>query len=80
MQDKGKSMLTEQVNHLQDKEKTWEEEKKLLLLQIEGTRSSQNTGMGNEVQREDKSQGKTDDNFAKRNLRGQFPTKSCINP
>ena len=68
------------VKRLQDKEKTWEEEKKLLLLQIEGLRSSQNTGMGNEVQREDKNQGKIDDNFSKRSLRGQLPTKPCINP
>ena len=62
--------LWETVKRLQDKEKTWEEEKKLLLLQIEGLRSSQNTGMGNEVQREDKNQGKMDDNFSKRSLEG----------
>ena len=68
------------MKRLQDKEKTWEEEKKLLLLQIEGMRSSQNTRMGNEVQREDKNQGKTNENFSKRSLRGQFPTKPCINP
>ena len=72
--------LWETVKHLQDKEKTWEEEKKLLLLQIEGLRSSQNTRMGNEVQREDKNQGKIDDNFSKRSLKGQLPTKPCINP
>ena len=72
--------LWETVKRLQDKEKTWEEEKKLLLLQIEGMRSSQNTGMGNEVQREDKNQGKIDDYFCKRSLQGQLPTKPCINP
>ena len=70
--------LWETMKRLQDKEKTWEEEKKLLLTQIEGMRSSQNTGMGNEVQREDKNQGKNDDNFSKGNLRGQSPTKPCI--
>ena len=72
--------LWETVKRLQDKEKTWEEEKKLLLMQIEGMRSSQNIGMGNEVHREGKNQGKNDDNFSKGNLRGQFPTKPCINP
>ena len=60
--------LWETVKRLQDKEKTWEEEKKLLLIQIEGMRSSQNIGMGNEVQREGKNQGKNDDNFSKGNL------------
>ena len=36
--------------------------------------------MGHEEQREDKNQGKNDANFSKGNLRGQFPTKPCINP
>ena len=58
------------MKRLQDKEKTWEEEKKLLVLQIEGMRSLQNTGIGNEVPREGKNQGKTNDNFSKRSLRG----------
>ena len=61
---------------LQEKEKTWEEERKLLATHIEMMKSTQSLETFSEEHHEDKNKGKSEDSFAE----GQFPTKPCINP
>ena len=66
--------LWETIRRLQEKEKTWEEERKLLLTHIEMMKSAQGLGT---FSREDKNKGKAEEACGKG---GQFPTKPCINP
>ena len=72
--------LWETVKRLQDKERAWEEEKKLLLTHIEMLKSTQGMVMMSEEPREQKNKGKLEESSAKGNFSGQFPTKPCVNP
>ena len=72
--------LWETVRRLQEKEKTWEEEKKLLLAHIEMIKTTQSLGILSEERREAKNKGKVEDSFEKGSSSGQFPTKPCVNP
>ena len=72
--------LWDTVRHLQENEKTWEEEKKLLLAHIEMMKTTQSLGIFIEERRESKNKGKIEDPFEKGSSSGQFPTKPCINP
>ena len=65
---------------MQDKERAWEEEKKLLLTHIEMLKSMQGMVMMSEEPREQKNKGKLEESSAKGNFSGQFPTKPCVNP
>ena len=68
------------VKRLQDKERAWEEEKKLLLTHIEMLKSTHGTVMMSEEPREEKNKGKLEESYAKGKFSGQFPTKPCANP
>ena len=69
--------MWETIRRLQEKEKTWEEERKLLLTHIEMMKSTQSFGAFSEEHREDKNKGKAEHSYGKG---GQFPAKPCINP
>ena len=72
--------LWEIVKHLQEKERAWEEEKKLLLTHIEMLKSTQGMVMMSEEPREEKHKGKLEESSTKGNFSGQFPTKPHVNP
>ena len=66
--------MWEIVRCLQEKENTWEEEKKLLLAHIEMMKTTKSLGIFSEERCEAKNKGKVEDSFEKGSSSGQFPT------
>ena len=64
--------MWETMKCLQDKEREWEEEKKLLMTHIEMLKSTQGMVMMSEEPREEKNKGKLEESSAKANFQVSF--------